>query len=151
MRYAAPLAACALLALGVAGCTRGPAPVSVTLPDAASSPACAAAAAAWPGTVSGMSSRTTTVDSPAARAWGDPAVIAICGYPPLSPTTADCLAVDGVDWVVQPRSDGMQFTAYGRTPTLDVLVPSAYSPESLLLPAFSAAARALPDNGRHCS
>ncbi|HMT89624.1 MAG TPA: DUF3515 family protein [Dermatophilaceae bacterium] len=125
--------------------------VSVTLPDAATDPACAALVDRWPQEVSGLTSRPVSVSSPAARAWGDPAVIAICGYPAPAPSTAECVAVDGVDWVIQRRSDGVQFTSYGRSPAMDVLVPSRYSPEPLLLPAFAAAARSLPETGRHCS
>jgi hypothetical protein len=94
-------------------------------------------------------------DSPAhrdqARAWGDPAIIATCGWPALGPTTDECLEVDGVHWVVEQLSDGAKFTTYGRDPAIEVLVPAAYAPEPLLLPAFRAAARALPDNGRRCS
>lgn len=136
------------LVTGLAGCSRT---VPVTLPEAAADPACAAAAAAWPTAVSGLAQRAVSVDSPAARAWGDPAIVAICGYPPPPPSTLECVAVDGVDWLIQPRSDGVQFTAYGRSPALDVLVPKAYAPEPLMLPAFGPAARALPETGRHCS
>jgi hypothetical protein len=135
----------------LAGCAQGPGPVSVALPPAASSTSCQALGPLWPATVSGKTSRTISVDSPAARAWGEPAIIAICGYPALEPTTLDCIGVDDVDWVVQPLTDGVRFTAYGRSPTLDVLVPATYAPQPLLLPAFGAAAKALPANGRHCS
>ena len=131
----------------LAGCTRG---IPVTLPDGASSPACAALEPLWPRTVSGRETRAVDPISPAARAWGDPAIIAICGYAAPPPSTLECVSVDGVDWVVQPRSNGVQFTTYGREPALDVLVPSAYAPEPLVLPAFGAAARSLPATGRAC-
>jgi hypothetical protein len=85
-----------------------------------------------------------------ARAWGDPAVIATCGWPPLAPTTQECLDVDGVYWVVERLSDGVRFTTFGRDPAIEVLVPHAYAPEPLLLPAFAPAVRALPENGRAC-
>ncbi len=91
-----------------------------------------------------------SVESAAARAWGEPAIVAICGYPAAAPSTVECLAVDGVDWLIQRRSDGVQFTTYGRSPAMDVLVPAAYSPEPLLLPAFGPAARSLPETGRRC-
>ena len=38
----------------------------------------------------------------------------------------------------------------GTEPALEVLVPKKYSPEPLLLPAFSAAAQNLPANGLAC-
>lgn len=134
----------------LAACATAPAPVTVTLPEGAAGPACQALAPLWPASVSGRPARAVSVDSPAARAWGDPAIVAICGYPALEPTTLDCLGVDDVDWVVQPIEGGTRFTAYGRSPTLDVLVPAAYGPAPLHLPAFGPVARALPTNGRHC-
>ncbi len=145
-RYAALVAAATLLALGA--CSRA---VEVALPDAAGGPACQGLADRWPASVSGLSARPVSVDSAAARAWGDPAVVAICGYPAPGPSTLECLSVDGIDWLVQRRSNGVQFTTYGRSPALDVLVPSAYAPEPLLLPAFGDAARSLPQTGRHCT
>ena len=78
-------------------------------------------------------------------------MIARCGLAPLGPTTEECLRVDDIDWVVRKLSDGAAFTTFGRDPAIEVLVPRAYSPEPLLLPAFGAAARALPANGRTCS
>jgi len=85
------------------------------------------------------------------RVWGDPAIIATCGWPALGPTSDQCVDVDGVDWVAQPLSDGVRFTTFGRDPAIEVLVPHAYDPAPLLLPAFGPAARALPSNNRTCS
>lgn len=48
-------------------------------------------------------------------------------------------------------SDGASATTYGREPAIEVLIPKAYAPEPLLLPAFGAAATALPRTGHHCS
>jgi hypothetical protein len=59
--------------------------------------------------------------------------------------------VDGVDWVVRPLTDGSAAVTYGREPALEVLVPAEHGPVPLLLPAFGAAARALPETGRHCT
>ena len=128
-------------------CSRG---IEATAPPQAGSPACAAAAARWPATVSGRQRVETSADSEAVAAWGDPAVIARCGVTALGPTTDECLEVDGVDWVVRRLSDGASFTTFGRDPAIEVLVPARYAPEPLLLPAFGPAARALPANGRTC-
>ena len=122
----------------------------VALPAGADSAPCQALTALWPSLASSQPARAVSVQSPAARAWGNPAVIAICGYDAPAPSTLECLSVDGIDWLVQRRSDGVQFTTYGRSPAMDVLVPAAYAPEPLLLPAFGAAARSLPETGRHC-
>jgi len=44
----------------------------------------------------------------------------------------------------------VRFTTYGRSPAIEILVPSTYKPEPLLLPAFDAAASAIPQGERHC-
>ena len=138
------LAAAALLG----GCSRG---VSVTVPARGGDPVCVTAAASWPGSVSGRESVATDPVSPAVHAWGDPAIVARCGVAPPAPTTEDCLNVNGVDWVAMPLSDGTRFVTYGRDPAIEVLIPKSDVPEGSLLPAFTAAAQALPETGRHCS
>jgi Protein of unknown function (DUF3515) len=116
----------------------------------AGSAACRSAAAHWPKTVGGLSRQPTSSSSDAVRAWGDPAVIARCGLAPIGPTTDQCINVSGIDWVAHQLSDGVRFTTFGRTPAIEILVPSAYKPEPLLLPAFGAAASAIPQGERHC-
>ncbi|GAA1968963.1 hypothetical protein GCM10009817_06180 [Terrabacter lapilli] len=106
---------------------------------------------AWPATVSGHARVTTQPEDASVAAWGDPAMFARCGLEALGPTTDSCVTVDGVDWVVRPLSDGSKATTFGRNPAIEVLAPGAYGPVPLLLPAFTAAAKALPTNGRHCS
>jgi hypothetical protein len=101
--------------------------------------------------VAGRSRVATDPESGSVAAWGDPAIIARCGLEPLGPTTDDCVTVDGVDWVVRRLSDGSMATTYGRDPAVEVLAPGAYGPVPLLLPAFTAVAASLPENGRHCS
>ncbi len=136
------------LAAGLLGCTRG---VEVALPPRAGDPSCLVAGTRWPAAVGPLSPVPVTPAAPAVRAWGDPAVIARCGVAPLGPTPADCISVDGVDWVAEPLSDGTRFTTYGRDPAIEVLVPRRYAPEPLQLPVFTDAARALPENGRRCT
>ena len=135
-----------LLAGGLLGCSS----VEVTDPVDAGSAACRSASAHWPSTVGGQTLRATSSSSPAVRAWGDPAIIARCGLPPVGPTTDTCLDVSGIDWVAHQLTDGVRFTTYGRTPAIEILVPVAYQPEPLLLPAFGEAASAIPQGERHC-
>lgn len=125
--------------------------MEVAVPAGATSPACSAAAQQWPASVSGRQPVTVTPESPAVRAWGDPAIIARCGVAPPGPTTDPCLTVNGVDWVVTTLTDGTKFVTYGRSPALEVLVPSAYAPEGSLLPVFTGVATALPASNRRCS
>ena len=72
----------------------------VALPAGADSAPCQALTALWPSLVSSQPARAVSVQSPAARAWGNPAVIAICGYDAPAPSTLECLSVDGVAPVV---------------------------------------------------
>lgn len=136
----------AVSALVLSACSRAP---EVALAPQAGAPVCTAVP--WPADVSGRDRVATTPDDPSVAAWGEPALIARCGLDALGPTTDDCVTVDGVDWVVRSLSDGSAATTYGRDPALEVLAPAAYGAVPLLLPAFSAAARTLPENGRHCS
>jgi hypothetical protein len=129
----------------LAGCTGAP---EVALAPSSGAPACASPA--WPATVSSLERVPTTPESPSVAAWGDPAIIARCGLPALTPTTLECVTVNDVDWVVRELSDGSAATTYGTDPAIEVLVPDAYGPVPLLLPAFTAVAQALPDNGRAC-
>ena len=117
------------------GCSRPP---EVALAPSASAAACAHPP--WPATVSGHERVTTTPDTPSTAAWGDPAIIARCGLPALNPTTLECVTVNGVDWVVRDLTDGTAATTYGTDPAIEVLVPKAYGPVPLLLPAFTTAA-----------
>jgi len=135
-----------LIVVGLTGCSS----VDVVDPADSGSAACRAAAARWPETVGGQSRHATSSSSVAVRAWGDPAIIARCGVAPVGPTTDQCLEVSGVDWVAHRLTDGVRFTTYGRSPAIEILVPSDYEPEPLLLPAFSTAASAIPQGARHC-
>jgi hypothetical protein len=146
-RPRARLAARVALLLGagcvLSGCSSA---VEVAVPDAAAR----CGTVRWPAAVHGEAARPTTPQSPAVHAWGDPAIVARCGVAALGPTTEECLGVDDVDWVARPLTDGTAFTTYGTDPAIEVLIPKVYGPEPLLLPAFSAAAKALPGNGRSC-
>jgi len=143
----AALSGMACAALALSACTSA---VGVSPAPRASSAACAAASRHWPATVGNQPAVDTSSSSRAVHAWGDPAIIARCGVDPPEPTTEDCVAVDDVDWIAHPLSDGTRFTTYGRSPAVEVLVPRAYDPPGLLLPAFTAAARAIRQGGQHC-
>jgi len=140
-----------LLVGGLVGCSfLPPGDVEVTDPAEGGSAPCQAAAAFWPTSVGGHTLRSTSSSSAAVRAWGDPAIIARCGLPPIGPTTDPCLNVSGIDWVAHRLTDGVRFTTYGRSPAIEILVPSAYQPEPMLLPAFGKAASAIPQGERRC-
>lgn len=140
------IAASALVLLG--GCSSE---LQLSVPDEAGSPACSAAGALWPDTVAGQSGVTTDPPLAALAAWGDPPITARCGVPPPGPSPDPCLSVDGVDWLISEASDAVVLTTYGREPAIEVSVPAAYGPGTLLLPAFAGAAATLPRNGHQCS
>ena len=147
-RLSGRIALVAAAGLTLVGCGSS---VDVTVADNASNPLCANASGAWPAVVSGEERRDTSVDSPTVGAWGDPAIIARCGVTSPGPTSNQCFGVSGVDWVGTRLSDGMSFVTYGRTPAIEVLVPKDYSPEPLVLGAFTQAAKAIPQGPHRCS
>lgn len=84
------------------------------------------------------------------HAWGDPAIIARCGVESPGPTASGCLSVDGIDWVGSELSDGGRYVTYGRSPAIEVLVPTKYN--SLPpLGAFTKAVQQIPQGTHHCS
>lgn len=127
------------------GCSSVP---DITAAAAATSVACARATELLPATVGTQSRRE--VSAAGSGAWGDPAIIARCGVRAAAPTQEGCVEVDGVGWIPDELTDGTRFTTFGTDPALEVLVPASYRPGTLLLPAFTKAATALPTNGLLC-
>ena len=125
--------------------------VEVGIPHEADHAACVAAGEQWPDEVKGEETTETDPTDPAVAAWGDPAVIARCGMPPLGPTENQCVVVDGVDWVAEDLGDGTRLTTFGRDPAIEVIVPEEHGPAPLILPAFTEAAKELPRNDYACS
>ncbi|QKE84220.1 DUF3515 family protein [Arthrobacter sp. NEB 688] len=139
-RTAAALGAAAVL---LCGCSSA---VEVSVPGGAAG----CGDPRWPATVGGQERRDTDPAGGAVAAWGDPAIVARCGVGALAPTETECIEVDGVGWIPSELTDGTRFTTFGTDPALEVLVPSAYDPAPLLLPAFDEVAQALPRNDLRC-
>lgn len=135
----------------LASCGSGTPRASVA--SGASDPLCTKVAQHWPATVASKSHTDIDVSGEPTKtvaAWGDPAIIARCGVAAPGPST-DCIEADDIDWVMTSLSDGKRFVTYGRVPAIEVLVPSAYSPEPLVLGAFDNAAGQVPQNTHRCS
>ena len=132
-----------MLAGTAAGCTGpGPAP-------RAGEQACTTALAAAPQDVLGQS--RSPIDVRGALAWGAPPIVLRCGLPPLAPTTARCLDVNGQDWVVTDLdADPAVFTSFGTDPAVEVSVPRAYGQQPGALVALAPVAASLPRNDRSC-
>jgi hypothetical protein len=150
VRFAVLLAVVAALAAGAFLLLRHQ-PVEVAVPGGGADPACAAMADRLPSRLLNQERVATSQRSPAVAAWGDPAIIWRCGVTPPGPTTQDCIAVNGIDWVVEPLDDGTGFVSYGRDPAVQVLVPDAYAPETFALTALSPAVGTVPQNEHRCS
>lgn len=120
------------MALLLAGCAQA---LVVEPAQDGNDPACAPVLSRLPDTVDGLERRSTS--SAGTAAWGDPATVLRCGVAVPGPTTQRCVGVDGIDWVasdwdVDGTIRGTRFTAYGRAPGIEVLVPADYSPEQAL-------------------
>jgi hypothetical protein len=149
-RVAVLLAAVVALAIGAYLLLR-PQSVEVAVPDGGADPACTTMADRLPSRLLDHGRVATSPTSPAVAAWGEPAIIWRCGVTPPGPTTQDCIAVNGIDWVVQPLDDGTGFVTYGRDPAVQVLVPDDYAPETFALTALSAAVGTVPQNEHRCT
>lgn len=126
-------------------------PLQVRTPPSASDPACARLARALPQRLGSLDRRTTSSPSPAVAAWGDPAVVWLCGVREPA-VAATCVEASGESWIaVQLGQDGFAFTTDGRSPAVQVLVPHAYAPEPLRLPALSTVVATLPAGRRRCA
>ncbi len=134
--------------MGLSACSHS---VRASVPSGGSDPGCARLASALPSTLLKEKRRDTTPSSPALAAWGDPAIVLRCGVTPPGPTTDQCVAVNGVDWVARPINGGYDFTTYGREPAVQVLVPKHYAPETFALTGLAAAVGAIPQGEHHCT
>lgn len=70
----------------------------------------------------------------------------------MKPTTDPCLTVDGVDWVIQDQNGPFVFTTFGRSPAVQVRVPTSYGSQNAsgALVDLRAVAAALPRTARAC-
>ncbi|RBP67949.1 uncharacterized protein DUF3515 [Brevibacterium sanguinis] len=131
---------------GLAGCA--PTVIVEPAPDA-QNPLCADIMLSLPDEVSGEKERKTS--SQATKAWGDPSVAVLrCGVTPPGPTTDPCVSVGDVDWISRPSEDGdtWQFTSYGRTPAVEVLVNRKAGPGADVLASVSPALERMPAEAR---
>lgn len=146
----APLAAAGALAAALALAACGTDTVQASPADRAADPLCVKASRHWPHTVSDQGPRAVSTTSATVRAWGDPAIIARCGVTSPGPTSSGCVTVDGIDWLATKLSDGGRYVTFGRSPAIEVLVPTKYD-ELPPLGAFATAARQIPQGADHCS
>jgi hypothetical protein len=111
--------------------------VSVRPPaDGPAAQPCAALHRSLPEELDGRERRETSPASQLTTAWGDPAVVLRCGVdrPAALTATSEVLEVDGVEWFLEERPAAFVFTTVGRTPYVQVRVPTATPRERAVAP-----------------
>lgn len=143
---------CGASVLVLAGCSQ---PLVVDPAPYAADPDCARVMLAMPDAVGGLDVRGTTSQATAAYGSEFPIVVR-CGVEPPGPTTDSCVAVaaDGgsQDWLVVEDSDQWRATSFGRSPAVEVLIPTARAQDAVgdLLAELSGPAALAPSNGLSC-
>lgn len=153
MRRHVSLAALGTLsALALTACAH---PLVVDPAEYASDPDCAQVMLAIPTVVGGLEQRGTT--SQATQAWGeDFPIVARCGVEPPGPTTDPCISVAtasaDVDWLVTEEDDMWVAVTFGRSPALELTVPTVRADDAVteILAAVSTAAARAPHNNLEC-
>ncbi|WP_350349626.1 DUF3515 family protein [Agromyces sp. G08B096] len=144
LRTAAALLTAVAGAALLTGCTQA---VSLERAPDATEVACADVVVRLPDTVAEQTQRET--NSQGTGAWGSPAAVLLrCGVEPPGPTDYRCVAVDGVDWVID-ESDAptYRFTTYGRTPAVEVIVDNDAVSGTTALTDLARAVSVIPAEG----
>lgn len=124
-----------LLALAVlaGGCSHGPVDITRPRMDDVETRACAALVEELPAELVEQRRREPAVGYGAA--WGDPPIVLRCGVdePAGFEATSACQIVNGVAWFIPDEQitgepEDLVMTTVGRTPTVEVALPSAYFP-----------------------
>ncbi|SDS50133.1 DUF3515 family protein [Microterricola viridarii] len=118
-RPLAALGTALLITATLAGCA---AAVALEPADDATNPGCAEIVVRLPEALGEQKLRETNAQG--TGAWGDPATILLrCGVEVPGPTTQQCVAVGGIDWIVDDSNKPIfRFVTYGRTPATEVIV-----------------------------
>lgn len=93
---------------------------------ASGAPHCRRITEAAPATLGDFPRRDTGL--PGVAVWGDQDIVLRCGVTPPRPTSDPCVAVDGVDWVIDQKQSTRTrkvIVSYGRSPATQVVFDSA--------------------------
>jgi hypothetical protein len=104
---------------------------------------------ALPSTVADLSAREVEPGDAVGAAWGDPAIVLVCGVPrpPGFGRTATCLSVNDLDWFVPEdqlesrEPTDLTMTTVGRSPRVQVTLPAEHWPPATTLADLSEAVR----------
>ncbi|MBC7517512.1 MAG: DUF3515 domain-containing protein [Microbacteriaceae bacterium] len=128
-RARAALLAGVLLLATLTACTPT---VPMQVADDAANPLCAEVSVRLPKLIDAAAIRAT--DAQATAAWGNPArILLTCGVAVPGPSTARCVTIAGVDWLVDDSNvkRGV-FTTFGRNPAVQVVVDHVVSDSNAL-------------------
>jgi Protein of unknown function (DUF3515) len=125
-------------AILLAGCGHEPVTMPTLRMSTADQAACTRLDAALPKKLDGQEPRKTSPAAALGGAWGDPAIVAVCGVdmPASFGAGSQCQVADGVAWYVPDTqindtgSDVVMTTA-GYQPVLQVTIPSSYRPNGV--------------------
>jgi Protein of unknown function (DUF3515) len=120
-----------------------PLPVQVPPVTPAAGASCPLLMTNLPITLAGEQSRPVASDSPFAYAWGDPAVVLVCGVdrPARFDATAQIIQIQGVAWFVDDSDPDVNvWTAVDRPVFVQVSIPSSIDsgPATVLSPIIAA-------------
>ena len=117
--------AAALLTVAVAGCSDDGDTADLAAAPDGGSQACAGVVDRAPAKV--LDRERATPQPVGMAAWGDPPIVLQCGVTlDEGPTSDPCLAIEGVDWLLDNPGDEDRpaaFVTYGRSPGVRVTVP----------------------------
>jgi hypothetical protein len=129
-----------VLALGLllAACGKEPVSIPTARLTAADQARCQRVTDALPKTVADQSRRKTQPAAALGGAWGDPAIVALCGVavPADFSRSSACTEADGVGWFVpdnevNDQSADVVMSTAGYRPVVQVTVPAKYRPSGL--------------------
>lgn len=126
-----------LIAVTALGCGRT---VTVQPPaDPGTAQECQALQDDLPDTFAGERRLSVSPASTQTAAWGSPAIVWRCGVgvPAAYGAEAQLIEVNGTTWLPQELESGVRFTTIGKTPGIELTVPSIYPSPAGLLPRVS--------------
>ncbi len=138
VKKVAALACVLCILVGVSACSSS---LSVEPAEGAESQFCTDLGAILPVSLGGALLRDTNPNSPATKAWGDPAIVLRCGaaIPTAYSVSSQLLTVNDVNWYPEELEAGVRFTSMETSELVEVSLPAAYQNTADILTELSSA------------
>ena len=138
VKKVAALACVLCILVGVSACSSS---LSVEPAEGAENQFCTDLGAILPVSLGGALLRDTNPNSPATKAWGDPAIVLRCGaaIPTAYSASSQLLTVNDVNWYPEELEAGMRFTSMETSELVEVSLPAAYQNTADILTELSSA------------